>query len=73
MNIKGKLRLEVQKELDKLEMTCGDMTSLLRGLEIHVGGGFCPSANEVSYFPCHLLCLLFQFSFVGKKNIALCS
>ena len=51
MNMKEKIRLEVRKELDKLEMTCSDMASLLRGLEIHVGGGFCPSSNEVSYFP----------------------
>ncbi|WJZ80060.1 hypothetical protein VitviT2T_000003 [Vitis vinifera] len=47
MNMKEKIRLEVRKELDKLEMTCSDMASLLRGLEIHVGGGFCPSSNEV--------------------------
>ena len=48
MNLKERLRIEVRKELSKLEMSCIDMASLLRSLGIHVGGGFCPLSNEVS-------------------------
>ena len=62
--MKEQYRLEVRKELDKLEMTCSDMASLLCGLGIHVGGGFYPSANEVSCLPS----IIFQFSFVCRKQ-----
>lgn len=47
MSLKEQFRVEVLKELNKLEMTCIDMASLLRGLGIHVGGGFHPLSNEV--------------------------
>ncbi|GAB4829016.1 hypothetical protein Ancab_018673 [Ancistrocladus abbreviatus] len=47
MNLKEQLRAEVRKELNILELTCGDMASLLRSLGIHVEGGFLPSPHEV--------------------------
>ncbi|XP_059655641.1 uncharacterized protein LOC132302735 [Cornus florida] len=47
MNVKEQLRAEVRKELNKLEMACHDMASLLRGLGIDVSGGFHPLPNEV--------------------------
>ena len=47
MNLKERLRIEVRKELIKLEKSCIDMASLLRSLGIPVGGGFCPLSNEV--------------------------
>ncbi|KAK7275022.1 hypothetical protein RIF29_16128 [Crotalaria pallida] len=47
MNMKEQLRVEIQWGLKKLEMQCSDMASLLRGLGIHVGGGFNPLADEV--------------------------
>lgn len=49
MNLKDQLRAEVRRELNRLETTCTDMASLLRGLGIHVGGGSHPSSDEVSY------------------------
>ncbi|KAK4357970.1 hypothetical protein RND71_023580 [Anisodus tanguticus] len=39
MNLKERIRAEVRKELRKLEMTCLDMASVLRGLGITVGDG----------------------------------
>lgn len=48
MNLKEKLRVEVMKELGKLEMTCSNMASLLRSLGIKIGGGPFPSSDEVS-------------------------
>ncbi|KAH9772257.1 hypothetical protein KPL71_012970 [Citrus sinensis] len=48
MNLKEKIRIEVRKELCKLETTCIDMASLLRALGIHVGGSFRPLSQEVS-------------------------
>ncbi|MCD7445921.1 hypothetical protein HAX54_024621 [Datura stramonium] len=39
MKLKERIRAEVGKEISKLEMTCHDMASLLRGLGITVGGG----------------------------------
>ncbi|XP_030448157.1 uncharacterized protein LOC115670895 [Syzygium oleosum] len=47
MNLKEQLRAEIRKEISKLEITCTDMASLLRGLGIHIGGSFCPSTQEV--------------------------
>lgn len=44
MNLKMRIRAEVGKELNKLEMTCCDMASVLRGLGITVGDG---TSNEV--------------------------
>lgn len=38
--MKEQLRVEIRKRLNQLEMRCSDMTSLLRGLGIHVGGSF---------------------------------
>lgn len=48
MNMKEQLRVEIRKGLHKLEMTCVDMASLLRGLGIQVGGGFKPLPREAS-------------------------
>ncbi|KAE8681995.1 Chaperone DnaJ-domain superfamily protein, putative isoform 3 [Hibiscus syriacus] len=42
LTLKEQLRTEVRKELSKLEISCIDMASLLRGLGIPVGGGFIP-------------------------------
>ncbi|XAR55949.1 hypothetical protein NMG60_11036203 [Bertholletia excelsa] len=47
LNLKEQLRAEVRKELNRLEVTCYDMVSLLRGLGIHVDGGFQPQPHEV--------------------------
>ncbi|KAF7809014.1 OmpH and DnaJ domain-containing protein [Senna tora] len=47
MNMKEKLRVEIRKGLDKLEMTSVDMASLLRGLGIQVGGGSNPVPQEI--------------------------
>ncbi|XP_061337243.1 uncharacterized protein LOC133284264 isoform X2 [Gastrolobium bilobum] len=47
MNMKEKLRIEIQKGLNELERQCHDMTSLLRGLGIPVGGSLIPLPNEV--------------------------
>ncbi|XP_048134388.1 uncharacterized protein LOC115750549 isoform X2 [Rhodamnia argentea] len=48
MNLKEQLRAEIRKEITKLEITCTDMASLLRGLGIHIGGGLCPLPQEAS-------------------------
>ncbi|KAJ0020871.1 hypothetical protein Pint_31048 [Pistacia integerrima] len=48
MNMKEQLRVEVRKELHKLETTCIDMALLLRALGINVGSSFHPLSNEVS-------------------------
>ncbi|KAI4357969.1 hypothetical protein L6164_001881 [Bauhinia variegata] len=47
MNMKEQLRVEIRKGLKRLEMTCSDMASLLRGLGIQVGGGLNPLPKEV--------------------------
>lgn len=47
MNLKEQLRVEIRKELNKLEIMCIDMASLLRGLGIQVGGGSYPLSHEV--------------------------
>ncbi|KAF5443457.1 hypothetical protein F2P56_036011 [Juglans regia] len=47
MNLKEQIRVEIRKELNRLEMSCIDMASLLRGLGIQVGGGFYPLSQEV--------------------------
>lgn len=47
MNLKEVYRTEVRQELNKLEKTCLDMASLLRGLGIQVGDGPCPLSHEV--------------------------
>ncbi len=46
--MKEQLRIEVRRELDKLEANCRDMASLLRGLGINTGGGLYPLSSEVS-------------------------
>ncbi|KAK1350198.1 hypothetical protein POM88_054721 [Heracleum sosnowskyi] len=43
LNLKEKLRAKVKSDLSRLESTCRDMASVLRGLGIQVNGG----ANEV--------------------------
>lgn len=48
MNLKEQYRMEVRLELKKLEITCLDIASLLRGLGIQVGTGPTPSSHEVS-------------------------
>ncbi|KAF2282951.1 hypothetical protein GH714_043268 [Hevea brasiliensis] len=47
LNLKEQLRIEVRRELDKLEANCRDMASLLRGLGINTGGGLYPLSSEV--------------------------
>ncbi|XP_022846568.1 uncharacterized protein LOC111369321 isoform X1 [Olea europaea var. sylvestris] len=47
LNMKEVMRSQVRKELKKLEMTCGNMASLLHSLGIQVGSWPCPSTNEV--------------------------
>ncbi|KAI4314053.1 hypothetical protein L6164_026996 [Bauhinia variegata] len=47
MNMKEQIRVEIRKGLDRLEMTCFDMASLLCGLGIQVGGGFNPLPKDV--------------------------
>ncbi|XP_058070562.1 uncharacterized protein LOC131219446 [Magnolia sinica] len=48
INLKEQLRVEVRKELDKLELKYRDMASLLRGLGIPVGGGNHPMSRDVN-------------------------
>lgn len=48
INLKEQLRGEIRKEINRLELTCIDMASLLRGLGIQVGGGFHPMSQDVS-------------------------
>ncbi|XP_077222371.1 uncharacterized protein LOC143856155 [Tasmannia lanceolata] len=48
INLKEQLRVEIRKELDKLELKYRDMASLLRALGIHVGGGPYPMSREVN-------------------------
>lgn len=47
MSVKEQHRTVVRKELSKLELSCKDMASLLRGLGIQVDGGFRPLSNQV--------------------------
>uniref|UniRef100_A0A803L7P0 J domain-containing protein n=2 Tax=Chenopodium quinoa TaxID=63459 RepID=A0A803L7P0_CHEQI len=47
LNLKEKHRVEIKKELHRIEAMCSDMASLLRCLGIHVGGSLYPSPNEV--------------------------
>ncbi|KAK9266760.1 hypothetical protein L1049_012648 [Liquidambar formosana] len=47
MNLKEQFRVEIRKELNKLETICSDMASLLRGLGIPVGGGLYPLSRDV--------------------------
>ncbi|CAK9142462.1 unnamed protein product [Ilex paraguariensis] len=47
MNLKEQVRAEVRKELNKLEISCHDMASLLRGLGIHTSGALHPLPHEV--------------------------
>ncbi|PKI64454.1 uncharacterized protein LOC116211300 [Punica granatum] len=49
MNLKEKLRAEIRKELTKLEMSCIDMPSLLRGLGIHVESSSVPLEVHSAY------------------------
>lgn len=48
INLKERLRAEVRKELEKMELRYRDMASLLRGLGIHVEGGPYPMPREVN-------------------------
>ena len=47
MNLKEQLRVEIRKELDKLETS--DMATLLRDLGIKLGGDSDPLPHEVSW------------------------
>ena len=49
--MKEQLRVEIRKELEKLETT--DMASLLRGLGIDLGGDSNPLPHEVSWKHIH--------------------
>jgi hypothetical protein len=51
--MKERFRVEVRKELYRLEVTCFNMASLLRGLGIHVEGGLKPLPNQASQIPMH--------------------
>lgn len=46
--MKEQLRIEVRRELDKLEANSKDMASLLHGLGINIKGGLYPLPSEVS-------------------------
>ncbi|KAI3867372.1 hypothetical protein MKX03_036499 [Papaver bracteatum] len=47
IDLKERIRVEVRNKLDKLEMQCTDMATLLRRLDIHVEGGPNPQPREV--------------------------
>ncbi|KAI3953664.1 hypothetical protein MKW98_017488 [Papaver atlanticum] len=47
IDLKERIRVEVRNKLDKLEMQCTDMATLLRRLDIHVEGGPNPLPREV--------------------------
>ncbi|MCL7034980.1 hypothetical protein MKW94_013114 [Papaver nudicaule] len=47
IDLKEQIRVEVRNELDKLELQCTDMASLLRRLDIYVEGGPKPKPREV--------------------------
>lgn len=47
MNMKEVIRSQVRSELSKLETTCRDMASVLRGLGIFVGISPSPQSSEV--------------------------
>ncbi|XP_062111319.1 uncharacterized protein LOC133822874 [Humulus lupulus] len=47
IDLKEQLRCEIRTEINKLEMTCIDMASLLRGLGILVRGGMHPMPEDV--------------------------
>ena len=47
MNLKEQIRVEIRKELDKLETS--NMATLLRGLGIKLGGDSDPLPHEVSW------------------------
>ncbi|OMO93586.1 hypothetical protein CCACVL1_06442 [Corchorus capsularis] len=49
MKLKDQVRMEVRKELSKLEMACIDMASLLRSLGILIGGSLCPKEVHAAY------------------------
>ena len=51
--MKERFRVEVRKELSRLEITCFNMASLLRGLGIHVEGGFNPLPKQASQILMH--------------------
>lgn len=75
--MKEQLRVNVRKELSKLEMNCTDMASLLRGLGIQVGSGLHPSSQEVCFIICSLVSTniiseYFIFS-IYKISSTLCS
>ncbi|XP_020599324.1 uncharacterized protein LOC110038763 [Phalaenopsis equestris] len=46
--LKERIRTEVRKELEALEMKCRDMASVLRALGVHVKGGFIPTVHEIN-------------------------
>ncbi|KAH0468668.1 hypothetical protein IEQ34_001900 [Dendrobium chrysotoxum] len=48
IQLKERIRTEVRKDLEMVEMTCRDMTSVLRALGIHVKGGFSPTVKEIN-------------------------
>ncbi|KAL5993785.1 hypothetical protein ACLOJK_038142 [Asimina triloba] len=48
INLKEQLRIEVRKELEKLQLEYRDMASLLRALGILVEGGLYPLPHEVN-------------------------
>lgn len=49
MNLKEVIRPEVRKQLNKLEMACQNMSSLLHSFGIQIKGWPNPSPQEVVY------------------------
>ncbi|KAF4398756.1 hypothetical protein G4B88_028119 [Cannabis sativa] len=47
IDLKEQLRCQIRTEINKLEITCVDMASLLRGLGIQVRGGLRPMPQDV--------------------------
>lgn len=46
--LKERIRVVVRKDLERLEMNCKDMASVLRALGIHVKGGIYPMMHELN-------------------------
>ncbi|KAK7826190.1 hypothetical protein CFP56_032395 [Quercus suber] len=67
MNLKEQRRVEIRKELDKLETS--DMATLLRGLGIEVGGDSDPLPHEVMQTAYKQAVLKFHLDRASKIDI----
>ena len=65
MNLKEQLRVEIGKELDKLETS--DMATLLRGLGIELGGDSDPLPHEVSWKKKKIYIYIYIYTHTYKK------